>query len=64
VLNTSGWQTVNSVSSPGIKNISSISAKVCAFLCLDVVKLFVCVPYTGIRTVVIVAASEHGKLEY
>jgi len=64
VLNTSGWQTLNSVSSPDIRNISSISAKVCAFLYPDVVKLFVRVPYTGIRTFVIVAASEHGKLEY
>jgi hypothetical protein len=33
-------------------------------LYLDVFKLFVRVPYTGIRTFVIIAASEHGKLEY
>jgi hypothetical protein len=33
-------------------------------LCLDVVKLFVRLPYTGIRAFVIVTASEHEKLEY
>ena len=53
-----------SVSLPDIRNFSSISAKACAFLCLDVVMFFVRVPYTGIRTFVFVAVSEYGKLEY
>ena len=50
-------------SSPHIINFSSISANVCAIVS-RLFKLFVRVPYTGIRIIVIDAASEHGKLEY
>jgi hypothetical protein len=49
-------------SSSGLGYFSSISAKACAFLRLDVVKLAVCrAPHTGFRTFVIVALPGHGN---
>ena len=49
-------------SSSGVRYFSSTSAKACAFLHLDIVKLAVCrAPHAGIRTFVIVALPGHGN---
>jgi len=54
-----------SVSSSGVRYFPSVSVKFLAFLCLDVVKLFVRRDaYTGIRTFFTVAVSGHWTLQF